>query len=561
MTRRSAVATGDDLARRNAILDAIAYAATQIVAGPNWKDGIQELLERLGQAMGVSRVTLFEVHEGPDGSLVESCRYDWAESGLGLLSADPRYQNMSLADPDTGAEIDDWTLRRQRGDPVQATRSEVSGYTLQIYEEHGTLSFLSVPVLVDGRYWGFIGFDDCHRERRWGQLDTEVLKTAAALIAGAIRHAATLSNLKLSEERYALAAQGANDGLWDWNLDSGERYFAERLSEILGLDGDAASIAPESLCRRLRPAGYPSLLEALQESFARKRRKFEFECAYLDEAGDATGRWMVARGLLLDEDGCGRRIVGSIRDITDRKQVERQLAEAEGKRAQLARYFSANMIDEILSRGTDLEVVRQQHVAVLFADLFNFTAMSAPMSGPQVIAILRTYYGLIEGSVFVNRGTLDKYMGDGVMATFGTPRPGPQDASNALACARSVVGAIARWNDERRERGEPELQVGLGIHYGEVTLGDVGSERRMELTVIGHTVNIASRLENLTRTLEPKIIVSNTLLERARRETGDAATAGFVDLGWNTIRGHDEKMWLWGFREDASPASDRGGSE
>ncbi len=558
VTRRSAPDTGDDLARRNAILDAIAYAATQIVAGPDWQVGIQELLERLGQAMSVSRVTLFEVHEGPEGTLVESCRYDWAEPGLGLLSTDPRYQNISLADPDTGALIDDWTLRRQRGETVQATRSEVSGYTLQVYEEHGTMSFLSVPVLVDGCYWGFIGFDDCHRERSWATLDTDVLKTAAALIAGAIRHAATLSELKASEERYSLAAQGANDGLWDWNLASGDHYFSERLSEILGLDGKPALSAPEALCRRLRPAAYPSLLEALQDSFAQSKRKFEFECELLDDAGRLTGRWLVARGLLLYENASGCRVVGSIRDITDRKHVERELAEAEGKRAQLARHFSANMIEEIITGGTNLDVARQQDVAVLFADLFNFTAMIAPMSGPQVIALLREYYDLIEDAVFVNRGTLDKYMGDGVMATFGTPRPGPQDASNALTCARSVVRAIARWNDRRRDRGEPELQVGLGVHYGEVTLGNVGSERRMELTVIGHTVNMASRLENLTRRLEPKIIVSNALLQQARHETGEEATAGFVDLGLNTIRGQDEEMWLWGYRDGQSQPSDCG---
>ena len=536
----------DEVGRRNAILDAVGYAATRIVAGADWRAGIQELLQRLGLAMGVSRVSLFEMHDGPDGVLVESCRYDWAEPGLALLSNDPRYQDISLADPDTGAMVDDWTLRRQRGEVVQATRTEVSGYTRQVYEEQGTQSFLSVPVLVDGRYWGFIGFDDCRQERSWSPLETDVLKTAAALIAGAIRQAEARAHLKASEERYALAALGANVGLWDWDIVSGEHYFAPRLYEILGLDPELTAISLDTLCQRLRPPTHASLKEALDDRIGRRKRKFEFDCELLDEIGRPTGRWIVARGLLIYENGTGRRIVGSVRDITERKHMERELAEAEGKRAQLARHFSANMVEEILGGGTNLDAVRQQQVAVLFADLFNFTAMTAAMSGPEVIRLLREFNSLMEEAVFVHGGTLDKYIGDGVMATFGTPRPGPRDASNALASARSMVAGIVRRNARTENRGRPPLQIGVGLHYGEVTLGNVGSERRLELTVIGHTVNVASRLEGLTRQLAPAIIASDALLAQARREGGEAALAGFVDLGSQTIRGQSQPMRLWG---------------
>jgi class 3 adenylate cyclase/PAS domain-containing protein len=468
-----------------------------------------------------------------------------------LLSYDPRYQNMSLAEPDTGALIDDWTLRRQRGEVVQATRSEVRGYTLQIFEEHGTLTFLSVPVRVDDSYWGFIGFDDCHQERRWATFEIEVLKIAAALIAGAIRHSKDLARLQISEERYALAARGANDGLWDWNMTTGEHFCAQRLLDILGLAPDVSSFAPEDLCRRLRPAGYPTLVEALQACFKLEHPKFEFECQLLDEAGQPTGRWLVARGLLLYGSDANRRIVGSVRDITDRKRVECELAAAEGKRAQLARYFSANMIEEILSTDTNLDIARQQPVVVLFADIFNFTAMTSAMSGQEVITLLREYNSLVEEAVFVNGGTLEKFIGDGIMATFGTPRPGPQDASSALRCARSVIRKMAHWNDRRRDLGQQALQIGLGLHCGEVTLGNVGSERRLELTVIGHVVNVANRLEGLTRQLPPAVIVSDALLDQARHEGGQDVTEGFVDLGPQMVRGQSEPIRLWGLMANA----------
>ena len=207
-----------ELARRTAMLGAIGYAATQIIAAGDWRAGIQELLSRLGLATGVSRVTLFEVHMGAEGRLVESCRYDWAEEGLATLSDDARYQSMPLSDEDRSGELGDWARRRERGEVVQATLREVRGYAREVFLEHATLSFASVPIMVGGRFWGFLGFDDCKSEPIWNPLEIEVLKTAAALLAGAISRAQDHERLLLSEERYKMAALGANDGLWDWEL-------------------------------------------------------------------------------------------------------------------------------------------------------------------------------------------------------------------------------------------------------------------------------------------------------------------------------------------------------
>ncbi|MGH6960476.1 MAG: PAS-domain containing protein, partial [Dongiaceae bacterium] len=134
-----------ELARRTEMLDAVSYAATRIVGRGDWRDAIPELLTRLGVAAGVDRVTLFEVHQTADGDPVESCRYDWATAGLSTLSADPRYQNMPLIDEQ--GRLDAWTERRQRGEVVQATLSELTGYNRQVFLEQGTLSFISVPIM------------------------------------------------------------------------------------------------------------------------------------------------------------------------------------------------------------------------------------------------------------------------------------------------------------------------------------------------------------------------------------------------------------------------------
>ena len=239
-----------ELARRTAMLDAISYAAAQIVGVADWRVGIQELLNRLGRATDVSRVTLFEFHKRADGEPVESCRYDWAEPGYAKLSDDRRYHNIPLKEPE--GQLQDWARARQRGEIVQATLHEVTGETRQTFLEHGTQSFISVPIMLRTGVWGFLGLDDCQEERVWHALEIDVLKTAAALIGGAIERAATDEALRNSRERYALAARGANDGLWDWDLTEDRAYFSPRLYEILGLpEGTLAS--PKAFAGQLMP--------------------------------------------------------------------------------------------------------------------------------------------------------------------------------------------------------------------------------------------------------------------------------------------------------------------
>jgi adenylate cyclase len=152
----------------------------------------------------------------------------------------------------------------------------------------------------------------------------------------------------------------------------------------------------------------------------------------------------------------------------------------------------------------------------------------------------------VEEAVFGNQGTLDKYIGDGVLATFGTPRPGRRDATNAVTAARAILAGINRWNSERAEAGRRPIRIGIGLHYGEATLGNVGSARRFEHTVVGETVNLASRIENLTRELDIALLVSDALVETVKREGGDSVLSGFQDLGTHAIRGHAERVRLWG---------------
>ena len=220
----------------------------------------------------------------------------------------------------------------------------------------------------------------------------------------------------------------------------------------------------------------------------------------------------------------------------------------ERERANLARYFSPNVVEQLSVNDEPLTRVHTQDVAVLFADIVGFTAYADGRDPTEVIGTLRQFHERMEREVFRHGGTLDKYLGDGLMATFGTPFAGDSDALNALRCARGMIGSIAELNRERRGRNEPPIQVSVGLHYGQVVLGDIGLNR-LEFAVIGTTVNAASRLEALTREFGCAIVVSDALVQRARTEIEPierrlriACRATGADHSWSRATGRHLDM-------------------
>jgi adenylate cyclase len=221
-------------------------------------------------------------------------------------------------------------------------------------------------------------------------------------------------------------------------------------------------------------------------------------------------------------------------------------AEAERARGNLARYFSPKVVDTLAARDEPLGRVRRQPVGVLFADLVGFTTLAEAMTPEEVMGLLRDLHGRMEEEVFRHHGCLEKFIGDALLATFGVPDVGPRDATDALACARSMLAALDGWNRERAAAGQAPLRMGVGVHYGPVVLGDIGSARSMSFATVGDTTNVASRLQALTRDIGASLVVSGALVQAIEREKADVTLLeGLTPRGSHTLRGRDTPLELW----------------
>jgi adenylate cyclase len=217
------------------------------------------------------------------------------------------------------------------------------------------------------------------------------------------------------------------------------------------------------------------------------------------------------------------------------------------ERANLSRYFPSSLVDVLASTEHDIGAVRTQDVAVLFTDIVGFTKFAEHHSPQEVMDLLRRYHALVERAIFQNGGTLDKYLGDGVMATFGTPQTKPEDAAHALKAALQLIEEAKAFNKDREASGLAAVEISIGVHYGPVILGDIGPSRRLEFAVVGDTVNVASRLEASTRELGCQCVVSEELMRRAGSSDAgmDPTQKEFLARPAITLRGRKTPIGIW----------------
>ncbi len=220
-------------------------------------------------------------------------------------------------------------------------------------------------------------------------------------------------------------------------------------------------------------------------------------------------------------------------------------ATLERERSNLARYFPPAAVDRLANQDQAFSATREQYAAVLFADLVGFTAWAERHRAGEVITVLRAVHARFEDAVFRHQGTLDKFIGDGMMATFGTFDPDAEDPAHSLACVNAIMAAFPGGVVPGTQGA---LRISAGLHYGPVVVGDVGTQRRMELAVLGDTVNVASRLEDMTRDLNVNAAISDTLVQAVRErnpERSEELTRKLRFIGPQMIRGRSDPVGVW----------------
>ena len=219
----------------------------------------------------------------------------------------------------------------------------------------------------------------------------------------------------------------------------------------------------------------------------------------------------------------------------------REATEKQAKRDRLALYFSPGVAEMIEARD-ELGEGESCELSVLFCDIRGFTRLSEQMEARDVVKLLNEFHGRMVDAIFRHGGTLDKYLGDGLLAYFNAPVPQHDHAERSVRCALAMIAELEMLNQGREARGEPVIGLGIGIHAGHAVVGNVGATHRREFTAIGDTVNVASRLQHMTREHKgTDILVSEAVVEKC----ANPENLNFKEVAEVEVRGRDQRLRIF----------------
>ena len=200
--------------------------------------------------------------------------------------------------------------------------------------------------------------------------------------------------------------------------------------------------------------------------------------------------------------------------------IHRYIIEARSKEKvekAMGKYMSEDVMKRVIQNIDNLGLGgKKAVVTVLFSDIRGFTSMSEKMSAQEVSQLLNEYFSEMEPIVTKYNGIINKFIGDAIMAVFGEPIQDENHPINAVKCGYEMLEKVSELNKKWQNKNKPAIQIGVGINTGEVFVGNIGSEKRMEYTVIGDTVNLASRLESYNKTYKTSILISPTTYEYSK---------------------------------------------
>jgi adenylate cyclase len=200
-------------------------------------------------------------------------------------------------------------------------------------------------------------------------------------------------------------------------------------------------------------------------------------------------------------------------------QMAEGLEEKERLKSGFAHYVSQHVLERIVkAKGSAKLEGERRKITVFFSDIRGFTHFAEQMPPEEVVTLLNEYFKTMLDIIVKHNGMLDKLIGDGIMAEFGAPVEDPEQERNAVLTAVEMYQALEQLRDKWKKEGKPEIAIGIGIHTGEAIVGSIGSEERMQYTAVGDTVNVASRLEQITKEGQYPIIISESTFKALKDE-------------------------------------------
>ena len=376
--------------------------------------------------------------------------------------------------------------------------------------------------------------------------------------------------LRASEERYALAAEAATEGLYDWDVAGDGLVVSDRLNKIMQLPSGVLSSREWN--ERVHPSDRPKYRAAMMAHF--RGNTSHFACEYRVRSGSSDFVW-IADNATSVRDGQRRvvRLIGAVANITARKQSEEELREAtqraetasllamekaqmlESLSTKLSKYLSPQIYSSIFAGQQSVAIeAKRKRLTIFFSDIVGFTSISDDLESEDLTALLNDYLTEMSRIALEHGATIDKFIGDAILAFFGDPdSKGHQE--DAIACVRMAIAMQRRMREMQvnwRERGlDRTFELRIGITTGFCTVGNFGSEDRMDYTVVGNEVNRAARLQAFAET--GGILMSNETYALVKGVI-DADEVGEISLkgiprpvrAWKVARIHDESRSVAG---------------